>query len=173
MIGRIPPDDVKFPHTQTFNKLLSEIYRTKSLVDTSGHVHFAVFASPDIHHGLNEYKRKIDAWLEVSRSMNFDTTEDMVDWIEVSSCLTFIRKDVQDPGLTKTAHHLYLACHQRVCTDMINNTAPCCTVWDNRLLRPPAPSAPKSWAKSRHGRQRKKIGPSVAGDCHRRLHEQY
>ncbi len=36
MFGRIPPDDVKFPHTQTFNKLLSEIYRTNSLLSNLG-----------------------------------------------------------------------------------------------------------------------------------------
>ena len=81
MFGRIPPVDVKFPHTQTFNKLLPEIYRTNSLLGTSGHAHFAVFASPAIYHGLNEYKSKIDAWLEVCRAMNFGTAEDMMlDW---------------------------------------------------------------------------------------------
>ena len=57
--------------------------------------------------------------------MNFGTAEDMLDWMQASSYLAFIRKDRQDPGLTKAAQELYLTCHQRICADMItDNTAP-------------------------------------------------
>ena len=40
-------------------------------------------------------------------------------------------------------------------------TTACCTVRDNHLLRSPASHTPKSSPKSRHTRQRKKIGSSV------------
>jgi hypothetical protein len=58
-------------------------------------------------------------------AVNFSSAEAMIDWFQATSCLTFIHKASQDTGLTKAAQHHYLACHQRVCADMLINTAPC------------------------------------------------
>ena len=57
-------------------------------------------------------------------AMNFSSPEATIDWFQVSSCLAFIHKVSQDTGLTKAAQHQYLVYHQRVCADMLINTAP-------------------------------------------------
>ena len=82
MIGLISVDDVQCPHTQTFNKLMSGIYRTNILqalcehqvTTTSEHS-----LNPNTVKDLTNTKTKSTVGLEVWRTMNFRRSEAMLD----------------------------------------------------------------------------------------------
>jgi hypothetical protein len=66
----------------------------------------------------------IDPWFVSLRNLNFATTHDAIDFLQTSSRVLFVYKDIQDPEVPEPLRKEMVTCFQGYCADYKTSTAP-------------------------------------------------
>jgi hypothetical protein len=122
--GPIPTADVPYVHKQLFGRLANELFKAARLLGSSSDSNFTLFNVPVVNEGLEAYAKSIATWFVSVKSLNFQSGNDQLDWLEANAQVHFIHTASQSSDVPHALLHLYIRLFQRICAEQAANPNP-------------------------------------------------